>query len=300
MAENVPSQYPDLPSPEILKEVLVTGDLMKLTPEQCVEYTLSVCKRLGLNPLTQPFAFIILNGKKVLYPKRDATDQLRRVYGISLKILSEKVEAGIYKTKVLAKMPNGREDEDIGTVPLHGLQGEALSNALMKGVTKAKRRVTLSICGLGMNDELEWDSVPGATKEEIRIPHDPETGEVTPAAKEAVRAVAEIHKATQEAEHYPDDDQGSIADEIPDEEDEDIGLPDTPPPPPPPRADIKWIPTKYDDPKKGLKKGDAIVWNRLTRETWHGAAADRKAEEERLETRQQAIARFEREKQRNG
>jgi hypothetical protein len=34
---------------------------------------------------------------------------------------------------------------------------------MMKAVTKAKRRVTLSICGLGMLDETEVDSVPGAT-----------------------------------------------------------------------------------------------------------------------------------------
>jgi hypothetical protein len=37
-----------------------------------------------------------------------------------------------------------------------------LANALMKAETKSKRRVTLSICGLGFLDETEADSIPGA------------------------------------------------------------------------------------------------------------------------------------------
>jgi len=47
-------------------------------------------------------------------------------------------------------------------VSIKGLTGDSLCNAMMKSVTKAKRRVTLSICGLGLLDETEVDSVPGA------------------------------------------------------------------------------------------------------------------------------------------
>jgi hypothetical protein len=54
-----------------------------------------------------------------------------------------------------ATMPDGRVDESIGALPIDKLQGEARANALMKCETKAKRRVTLSICGLGMLDESE-------------------------------------------------------------------------------------------------------------------------------------------------
>ncbi len=42
------------------------------------------------------------------------------------------------------------------------LSGEAGANLMMKAVTKAKRRVTLSICGLGMLDETEVVTIPGA------------------------------------------------------------------------------------------------------------------------------------------
>jgi hypothetical protein len=47
-----------------------------------------------------------------------------------------------------------------------GLKGDALANALMKAETKSKRRVTLSICGLGMLDETEVDTIPDARKVE--------------------------------------------------------------------------------------------------------------------------------------
>ena len=40
-------------------------------------------------------------------------------------------------------------------MPIDKVQGENRANAMMKAETKAKRRVTLSVCGLGMLDETE-------------------------------------------------------------------------------------------------------------------------------------------------
>ena len=55
-----------------------------------------------------------------------------------------------------------REDVDFGAVSIKGLAGDALVNAKLKAITKAKRRVTLSICGLGFLDETEIDTIPTA------------------------------------------------------------------------------------------------------------------------------------------
>ena len=55
-----------------------------------------------------------------------------------------------------------------------GLKGEALSNAMMRAEAKAKRRVALSLCGLGMIDDSEVDSIPGAK----RVVVDPLTSEI--------------------------------------------------------------------------------------------------------------------------
>ena len=60
----------------------------------------------------------------------------------------------------------GRIDAALGSVSIVGLRGEALSNAKMKAETKAKRRATLSICGLGfVLDETEIETVPAEAKQ---------------------------------------------------------------------------------------------------------------------------------------
>ena len=140
---------------ETLSKVLLDGNLASLNAAQRVEYMTRVCESLGLNPLTKPFEFISLNGKLVMYAKRDCTEQLRKIHGVSISILSREVVEGVYVVTVRAQDKTGRQDESIGAVPIQGLQGEAKANALMKCETKAKRRVTLSVCGLGMLDETE-------------------------------------------------------------------------------------------------------------------------------------------------
>jgi len=50
----------------IMEQVVATGNLAALTPEQRVNYYRSVCDSLGLNPLTQPFQYITLNGNLTL------------------------------------------------------------------------------------------------------------------------------------------------------------------------------------------------------------------------------------------
>ena len=103
-----------------------------------------------------------MNGKLTLYAKRDATDQLRKINGVSIIIKSREVVDGCYVVTAQATDKSGRHDESIGAVPFANLQGEAKSNSLMKAETKAKRRVTLSICGLGLLDETEVSSIPDA------------------------------------------------------------------------------------------------------------------------------------------
>ncbi len=67
----------------------------------------------------------------------------------------------LYIVKARATMPDGRTDEALGAVPLgSSVKGETRANAIMKGETKAKRRVTLSICGLGVLDETEAEPRP--------------------------------------------------------------------------------------------------------------------------------------------
>lgn len=145
---------------EIMESVIVKGDLGKLSPEERSRYYVEVCKSVGLNPLTKPFEYITLNGKLTLYALRSATDQLRSIYKVSVVELVESERDGV--AVVTAKVQNGegRTDMAKGAVTITGLKGDALANAIMKCETKAKRRATLSICGLGFLDEMEIETIP--------------------------------------------------------------------------------------------------------------------------------------------
>jgi hypothetical protein len=142
-------------------EKVVGDDLDSLNAAQRAEYYQAVCRSVGLNALTKPLEFLHLNGKLRLYALRDATDQLRRLHGISITIVARDRVQDIYIVTARATDPNGRTDESTGAVFIGNLKGDALANALMKTETKAKRRATLSICGLGWLDETEIDTIPG-------------------------------------------------------------------------------------------------------------------------------------------
>ena len=139
---------------------IASGDLESLGQDDRAAYYNAVCESVGLNPLTRPLEYIELNGKLTLYAKRDATDQLRHKYQVSIEIVDRTTQEDVYIVRARASMPDGRTDESLGAVSLAGLEGEALANALMKAETKAKRRVALSICGLGLLDETEVATIP--------------------------------------------------------------------------------------------------------------------------------------------
>jgi hypothetical protein len=165
-----------LPDAKMVEKLVLSGDLSDLTPSDRVKYYSIVCESLGLNPLTKPFQYIRLNNRLTLYAGKDATDQLRKRHKVSVKMTGREVnpEIGLCSVDVMASMPDGRRDFATGSVSIVGLKGDNLANAIMKAETKAKRRVTLSICGLGWTDETEVDSIPNA--EEVSV--DVETGEV--------------------------------------------------------------------------------------------------------------------------
>jgi hypothetical protein len=144
---------------EDMERVLIMGDLAMLKPEERLNYYKAVCQSVGLNPLTRPLEFITLNGKLTLYARRECTEQLRKIHAVSITELSNQTVQDVYVVKAKAEDKTGRTDCSTGAVALGNLKGESLANALMKAETKAKRRVTLSICGLGLLDESEIETV---------------------------------------------------------------------------------------------------------------------------------------------
>lgn len=177
---------------------LIEGDLSGLSPEQRASHYFKVCESLQLNPYTKPFEYLALddgrgNEKLTLYARKDCTDQLRSTRGVSITKLEHRQTDGLYIVTAYATDRHGRQDSAIGAVPIAKeggtwknaqsgkrylekdgttipLTGEALANAIMKAETKAKRRVTLSLCGLGLTDESEVESIAGARVIEVDLP----------------------------------------------------------------------------------------------------------------------------------
>lgn len=153
---------------ELLEQVILGNDLSRLSPSQKVEYVKGICKTTGLNPVTKPIQIMKFQGKEVPYFTKDASEQLRKINGVSITKVDTKVhDGGLYVVTVYASDRSGRQDCSTGAIVISGLKGDALANAMMKCETKAKRRVTLSICGLGFIDELEVESLPQAQKIDI-------------------------------------------------------------------------------------------------------------------------------------
>lgn len=159
-----------------LANVLIQGDLSSLSPEQKTNYYLRVCESLKLNPYTKPFGFIkFRDGGEQLYALKNCTDQLRDINRVSITGLERSRDSDMVTVTAHGRLPDGRTDAAMGAVWIKGLGGEILANAIMKAETKAKRRLTLAICGLGWTDESEVGSIPGA--EVIEGPALPEPAE---------------------------------------------------------------------------------------------------------------------------
>jgi hypothetical protein len=120
---------------------------------------------MGLDPFTKPFDILRLNGKEVLYCTRSGTQQLNKLHKVSHTITSRdtNADAGVYIVTSKASLPDGRCTESIGAVNIAGLKGEMYANAIMKAETKAKRRATLDLLGLGVLDESEAETIPNAS-----------------------------------------------------------------------------------------------------------------------------------------
>jgi hypothetical protein len=148
----------------VISQLILNGDLSKLTANDKIKYYNGYCERMGLDPFTKPFDILRLNGREVLYCTRSGTQQLNKLHQVSHLITSrELIEAvGVYQVTSKASLPDGRCTESIGAVNIAGLKGEAYANAIMKAETKAKRRATLDLLGLGVLDESEADSIPNA------------------------------------------------------------------------------------------------------------------------------------------
>jgi hypothetical protein len=160
-------------TPIEVERALIGGDLSGLPPEQRIVLYKKVCDSLGLNYLTSPFAYIkTKDGKIKLYALKDCAEQLRKINRVSISSLEVVNNSnGIYAVRATGVDKDGRTDSSLGAVAAGHLKGEDLANAMMKAETKAKRRLALSISGLGMLDESELDGMRGSRVVSVQEAH---------------------------------------------------------------------------------------------------------------------------------
>jgi hypothetical protein len=175
-----------------LEKVLLQGDLSSLKTDERIQYYRELCASLDLNPLTKPFEYLEMKGQGgknilTLYVRKDCADQLRNKRNASTAVVSRETLDGVYIVTVRVTTPEGRSQESIGAVPIMKeggrwrtnedgrkefqsdgtfipLRPEERANAYMRAQTKAERRATLALFGLGFAmDESELDTVRGKT-----------------------------------------------------------------------------------------------------------------------------------------
>lgn len=163
---------PTMPDDSTMEKVLVEGNLASLNTKQRLAWYNSRCDAAGLDPRTQPFQYLSLQGKLTLYATKAASDQLIANRRLTVEVLdrTHHTDLGIYEVRCRVTFPDGHHVEDVAALYVKGLVGEALCNAYMKTVTKSKRRTVLSACGLGMLDETETETIPGASRVDAEMP----------------------------------------------------------------------------------------------------------------------------------
>jgi hypothetical protein len=139
--------------------------LVSLQPAQKVAYYNYRCSQAGLDPAAKPFDLLKLNGKEVLYANAQCTQQLCAIHKLSTQVTHREKMDDIYLVSVRVTGADGRLSENQGAVAVAHLKGDALANAVLKATTKAIRRAVLSHVGLGMLDETEVETIPGARVE---------------------------------------------------------------------------------------------------------------------------------------
>jgi hypothetical protein len=177
---------------EAIEKALVEGDVSALNASQRMVLYKHMCDSQGLNVYTRPFQLMKgQDGKLWYYAGKNCADQLRKIHHVSLGEPHTQTIEGCLVVTIVASVPSGRQDSDIGVVSIAGLRADALSNAMMKAHTKAKRRVTLSICGLSMLDESEVDSILGVeTVKDLDVDSFPQETGVGPFADSGTPAPA--------------------------------------------------------------------------------------------------------------
>lgn len=193
----------DVLDPAIQESIVLRGDLSGLNEQQKKNYYLFRCRQVGLDPAAKPFDLLKLNGKEILYANASASQQLCSIHKLSTQITHRERIDDIYIVSVRVTGADGRVSENQGAVAIGAARGDALANGILKSTTKAIRRAVLAHCGLGMMDEMEVETIPGAQ----RVAPSIQTEEVQPIETPTTGIVFMVPGARDPWAYYPNSEE---------------------------------------------------------------------------------------------
>lgn len=139
--------------------LLVGGDLAVLRPAAQTAYVAYQAKRIGLDPMSQPFLLLAVDGRVILYAKKECAEMLRAKHHVAVEVLRDELTPDTYTVFVRASVPDKdfpsgvRFEDNCASSPILTAKGKALADLKMKTFTKALRRATLAITGCGFSGE---------------------------------------------------------------------------------------------------------------------------------------------------
>lgn len=153
---------------ERMEKVIATGDLLGLTDQERIVWYRVRCEMVGVDWRANPFKYLTLNRKLVLYPSLELAQQICSNRNISTIITDRQILGEAFCVTCRATDPLGRSADSMGAVYIKGLVGEAYCNALLKSESKARRRAVFALCGLGGTDDEDIAALGG---ERVQMAH---------------------------------------------------------------------------------------------------------------------------------
>lgn len=130
------------------------NDWSKLSEEDRLKAALALCRALDIPTPLNPFRFITMNGKVVLYAPNEAAQLIAESKGASVNITNKYLdkETNIYTVEVRVSTAT-RTIDNMACLYVGGLTGQKRADAMMKAVTKASRRTIFAAFGLSVTDD---------------------------------------------------------------------------------------------------------------------------------------------------
>ena len=179
---------------ELLAQAHADGkDTRSLEPADRKAVLVGLARKLGLNPMSNAVMFLLTNGRETLYVTKQGTDQIAAAARLQRETIKGPEVVTIEGRKLVfcqvrATHPDGRSEVSTATLALMDPV-----NDLMKCETKAKRRATLSVCGLGLLAEDEIETIPGAQRVPMSTTETAQATETAaPTGENAAAAVADV------------------------------------------------------------------------------------------------------------